>query len=242
MINDSKKNLSSIQQDARQIRKDHLIELADNYSNENNVTQQTAINELLEQEDIRQTFKTVKTNLKPMQRPNLKALWVSIDENGNYCKDVDTKKVYRDQETIHKEILHRNAEHLAQASSKPFATGWLKKRLKWDGTGGIADKMLTGQILNEYKFGESMQLYLESLQSSDLSKLNFIELFDAQANAGFQIFIGHKMIQNAVEQNLLQEESYGSTPGKIAGSALLQKILTIDQLRVERRAGGDFRL
>ena len=30
MINDSKKNLSSIQQDARQIRKDHLIKLADN--------------------------------------------------------------------------------------------------------------------------------------------------------------------------------------------------------------------
>ena len=103
--------------------------------------------------------------------------------------------------------------------------------------------MLTGQILNEYKFGESMQLYLESLQSSDLSKLNFIELFDAQANAGFQIFIGRKMIQNTGEQNLLQEGSYGSTPGKMAGSALLQKVLTIDQLRVERRAGGgDFRL
>ena len=78
MINDSKKNLSSIQQDARRIRKDHLIKLADNYSKENNVTQQTAINELLEQEDIRQTFKTVKTNLKPMQRPNLKALWVAV--------------------------------------------------------------------------------------------------------------------------------------------------------------------
>ena len=48
------------------------------------------------------------------------------------------------------------------------------------------------------------------------------------------------MIRNAVEQNLLQDESYGSTPGKMAGSALLQKILTIDQLRAERRAGGIF--
>ena len=151
MINNSKAKLSNIKKSARQIRKDHLIKLADNYTKANNVTQQTAINELLEQEDIRQTFKILKNKLKPVQSPNLKTLWVSIDENGKYCKDFTKKQVYGDQESIHREILRRNAEHLSQASSTPFAKGWLKKRLKWDGTGDIADNIFTGQILNKYK-------------------------------------------------------------------------------------------
>ena len=63
-----------------------------------------------------------------------------------------------------------------------------------------------------------------------IHRLRIIELFDAQANAGFQIFVGRKMIQNAVSKDLLQPESFGSTPGKMAGSAILQKLLSIDQL------------
>ena len=47
-------------------------------------------------------------------------------------------------------------------------------------------------------------------------------------------------MRNAVQENWLQEESFGSTPGKMATSAILQKVLAIDQLRIERRAGGIF--
>ena len=60
-------------------------------------------------------------------------------------------------------------------------------------------------------------------ESPWIHRLRIIELFDAQANAGFQIFIGCKMIRNTVDQNLLQEESYGSTQGKMAASVLLRK-------------------
>ena len=91
------------------------------------------------------------------------------------------------------------------------------------------------------RWRKTVQTMLEKEPGSPwIHRLRIIELFDAQANAGFQIFIGRKMIWNAVEQNLLQDESYGSTSGKMAGSALLQKILTMDQLRAERRAGGIF--
>ena len=73
-----------------------------------------------------------------------------------------------------------------------------------------------------------------------IHRLRIIELFDAQVNAGFQIFIGRRMIRTAVDGGQLHEASHGSTPGQMASSALLQKILMIDQLRVERRAGGIF--
>ena len=73
-----------------------------------------------------------------------------------------------------------------------------------------------------------------------IHQLRIVELFDAQANAGFQIFVGRNMMRNAVYENLQQEESFGSMPGKMATSAILQKILAIDQLRIKRRAGGIF--
>ena len=73
-----------------------------------------------------------------------------------------------------------------------------------------------------------------------IHRLRIIELFDAQANAGFQIFVGRKLMQHAVDNQLLREESFGSTPGKMASSALAQKLLCVDQLRLERRAGGIF--
>ena len=73
-----------------------------------------------------------------------------------------------------------------------------------------------------------------------IHRLRIIELFDAQVNAGFQIFIGRQMVWNAVNRQQLHPASFGSTPGKMAASALLQKILCIDQLKIERRAGGIF--
>ncbi len=73
-----------------------------------------------------------------------------------------------------------------------------------------------------------------------IHRLRIIELFDSQVNAGFQIFIGRRMIWEAVNKQRLHPASFGSTPGKMAASAVLQKVLSVDQLRIERRAGGLF--
>ncbi len=73
-----------------------------------------------------------------------------------------------------------------------------------------------------------------------IHRLRIIELFDSQVNAGFQIFIGRKMVWEAVKRKQLHPASFGSTPGKMAASAVLQKILSNDQLKIERRAGGIF--
>lgn len=42
------------------------------------------------------------------------------------------------------------------------------------GTRELADKMLSGEILNEQRYGLAMHLYLECLQVKDLSKLNVV--------------------------------------------------------------------
>ena len=325
MVNDSRQKLTEIQQNSRRYRQEHLEEVATNYAELNNLTKQQALIELLSHEESRTTFKTLRQRLKPFQRSGLKTLWESRDDNGEYTKDQVHKKTYTEAKEIHDTLLKRNAAHLSQASRTPFARGWLCKRLKWDGTGPLTEDILTGNILNERRFWESMQLYLESLQMNDITRMNIvrptlsleeyklfwkkkrettvtspyglhvghykaainklqilnvhrilllipfttgivpsrwrrtvqtmiekepgapwihrlriIELFDAQANAGFQIFISRRMMHYAVKNNILEAESFGSNPGKMATSALIQKIVSIDQLRIERRAGGIF--
>ena len=325
MINKGRATLTEIQNNAKQHRKDHLDLVAQNYAAQNNLSKNQAILELVSHEESRNTFRSLRQRLKPSSRSRLKTLWTAIDEHGNHTKDHSQKEIFTDRDSIHYNLLRRNLDHLRQASQTPFAKGWFRNRLKWDGTGKLADEMLTGDILNKYRFDEAMQLYLESIQMDDMSRMNIvqptltleeyglfwkkkrettvtsphglhvghykaalyklsilnvhrilllipfkiglvptrwrrtvqtmlekepgspwihrlriIELFDAQANAGFQIFVGRKLMQHAVTNDLLQAESFGSTPGKMATSALVQKIVAIDQLRIERRAGGIF--
>ena len=314
-VNASKKELRDVQQNSRRHRQDHLEELAQKYAAQNNMTQYQAVTELLSHEDVRSTFHTLRTHLKPLHRSQLKTLWVATDKAGNYIKDHEHKQIYSDAKQIHAQLLQRNEEHLTQASVTPFAKGNLKKKLKWDSTGVLTDDILSGDLLNQRRFGAAMQLYLESLRVQDLSRLNvvrpdilledyrqfwqkkrettvtspyglhtghykaavhklailnvhrilllipfktgmvptrwrrtvqtmlekepgapwihrlrIIELFDAQANAGFQIFIGRHLMGHANKHNLVQDESFGSTPGKMATSAVVQKVLAIDQL------------
>ena len=71
-------------------------------------------------------------------------------------------------------------------------------------------------------------------------RFRIIELFDAQVNAGFQIFIGRRMIYNAVDRSLLHDASYGSTPGRTCQEACIQRTLMMDMMRLMRKVGGLF--
>lgn len=61
-----------------------------------------------------------------------------------------------------------------------------------------------------------------------IHRLQIIELFDAQANTGFQYFVGRNMMQHAVSNDLLQADTFGSMPGKMETSAIVQKKLATD--------------
>ncbi len=97
----------------------------------------------------------------------------------------------------------------------------------------------TGLVPNRWK--KTVQMMLEKDPGHPwIHRLRIIELFDSQVNTGFQIFIGRKMVWSAVERGKLHPASYGSTPGKMAATAVLQKILCVDQMKIEQWAGGIF--
>ena len=103
-------------------------------------------------------FRTLRNRIKKVDRSSLKTLWVSINEEGEYCKDTQKRQIYETKEEIHTALLKRNETHLNQAYRTPFATGPLQKGLKWDGTGPLAGDMLTGEVLNQQQFNLAMLL------------------------------------------------------------------------------------
>lgn len=173
MANIYRAQLTEVQQNDRQYRQDHLTEVAEKYAEQNQLTTQQAIIELLTHEDTRSTFRILRQRLEPINQSGLQTLWVSVDEHGNYRRELTDKKVYTKKEDIHNCLLRKNKERLGQASGTPFARGRFKHELKWDGTGKMANEILSQEI--------------------------------------FYI-------------------------GKVS----IQKILTVDQLRLERRTGGIF--
>ncbi len=94
--------------------------------------------ELIAHEESRETFKLLRQQLKPFTRSQLQSRWVTMDDNGNYIKDIANKQILNNQEDIHTSLFRRNADHLGQAPMTPFARGSFCKQLKWDGTGQLA--------------------------------------------------------------------------------------------------------
>lgn len=64
----------------------------------------------------------------------------------------------------------------------------------------------TGMVPIQWR--KTVQIMLEKEPGAPwIHRLRIIELFDAQANAGFQIFVGRNMMRHAVSNDLLQAES-----------------------------------
>ena len=59
-------------------------------------------------------------------------------------------------------------------------------------------------------------------------------------NAAMQIFLGKRMVHNAVDRNLVNPAVFGSVPGRNAQDALLEKKLFYDNLAVTRTKGAIF--
>jgi len=93
-IERSRAELAEVTTNARKYRQDHLEQVAEQYASQNNLTQQQAVLELLSHEQSKETFNILKRRINPTSRSQLKTLWTSVDENGNFSKDMETKKVY----------------------------------------------------------------------------------------------------------------------------------------------------
>ena len=88
---------------------------------------------------------------------------------------------------------------------------------------------------------KTVQVMLEKNPGSPWShRLRIIELFDAQLNAAMQMVFGKRMVHNAVDNETIHPSAFGSVPGRNAQDALLEKLISYDMLRIERKNGAIF--
>ena len=93
------------------------------------------------------------------------------------------------------------------------------------------------------RWRSTVQLMLEKDTGTPwITRLRIIELFDAQVNAGLQIYIGRRMVKAAMKMNMLHPAAYGSIPGRTAQDAAIVKLLAMDNMRLKRSAGAFFDL
>ena len=70
--------MDDIQKESIKFRQEHLQDLATNYVKQNNVSRNTAINELMAHEGIRGAFSTLKERLKSNNTSQLDSPWIFL--------------------------------------------------------------------------------------------------------------------------------------------------------------------
>jgi len=169
-INQCRAALRDIQQDSVKHRQQHLADVAEVYATENNLSKATAVRELISHESTRRMYAILKEKLKERTTGQLGKVWVAYTDEGDYVKDQNSKIEFTKVKEIHKHLLHRNRKHLSQARNTPFASGKWAIDLKWDGTGDIGSEILSGNILNKQRFDQTVQLYFESLKTTQMNR------------------------------------------------------------------------
>ena len=312
------RRLRQVQAKDKEYRVQYLLQMADKYSMENDISRETAIRELLCHEEVRDTFRTIRHYMGAPRSPQMTEVWIN--------EGTHSKIVLDDSESVEQHLLARNKEKLFDANNTPFAGGGLSSYLGEHGNSDFATRALLGSPLPEiedvdpvikdyilglqydkatipdsvdvsmtvdqYKafwkkkrentvtspFGlhvghykasiadesilevhmllmmipfmysyppkrwrKTVQVMLEKCPGTPWShRLRIIELFDSQMNAAMQIFLGKRMVHNAVNEDLVNPAVFGSVPGKNAQDALLEKKLLFDNLRVTRKQGAIF--
>ena len=91
------------------------------------------------------------------------------------------------------------------------------------------------------RWSQTVQIMLEKDKGSPWThRLRIIELFDSQLNAGMQIFFGKRMVYKALEMGMLHDSAYGSVPQRTAQDAVVEKIISLDLMRILKISGALF--
>ena len=94
--------------------------------------------------------------------------------------------------------------------------------------------LITGQALDRWKRTVSLMLEKDTGQPK-LHRLRIIQLFEADYNFLLSLVFGHRLMTFARKFCKLNESQYGSMSGKQAQSAVLNKILTYDLIRLTKQ-------
>ena len=121
-----------------------------------------------------------------------------------------------------KSVLHPDHHHILDIHRHmmviPFQYGYVPKR-----------------------WAQTVQIMLEKDKGTPWThRLRIIELFDSQLNAGMQIFFGKQMVYKALEMGQIHQSAYGSVPQRTAQDAIVEKIISLDLMRVLKLSGAIF--
>ena len=161
-------SLKEVQSKDKEKRVSFLSDLADKYASDNKIDKETAIRELMDHEETRELYRTIRLRMQGCKAPQMSEIWTR-DNNGE-------KVVLTEATEVEEHLLERNWKQLRQASDTPFATGHLGDLLHFDGSGDIAEKIIHGEhfpALDE--MNEVIQKYILGMKASDPSILNTVK-------------------------------------------------------------------
>ena len=85
------------------------------------------------------------------------------------------------------------------------------------------------------RWEQSWHCMIKKLKQPLLPKLRIVQLFEGDFNAGLKFLIGKKMMQHMNENQLHDQETFGSRTGKTAPEAVINLQLLFDHSRIWRR-------
>ena len=160
--------LHQVQKKDVEKRQEFLNNLAEKYALDNKISKELAIRELMEHEELRELFRTIRLKMKGSRSPQLSEIWLK-NEN-------EEKIILSESKEVEEHLLSRNWKCLRQAANTPFAEGELGELINWDGTGEFATKIVEGKPLPEIQhMNDVVQKYIQGMSISDPNILNSVD-------------------------------------------------------------------
>ena len=159
----AEQQLFKVQNQDREYRVQYLLNMAEKYAMENDLSKETAIRELLCHEELRDTFRTIREQMGTMRSPQMTEVWIQPTHGSE-------KIILDNSSVVEPHLLARNREKLRDAHGTPFAGGTLSQYLDDSGNSDFAYRVLQGNYLPELNdVHPTIKSYVESLAFDNLA-------------------------------------------------------------------------
>ena len=163
-LRDAWKNLRAIQKEDRANRQQFLEELAVERAFQQNIQIASAIKQIQNSEETKQSHEKLGRQIKPTERGAIKYILIPDGDNPDGPFGKSWKKI-TDSEEVEKLLLQRNENKLQESSASPFSTTTTTTLSQ--NIGHIGDQNIIEDILNnEYCIGEDIKTRRDSREIS----------------------------------------------------------------------------
>jgi hypothetical protein len=148
-----KELLRKIQKQAKKLRQEFLMQIAEKRSYEWHLSKAAAMNIIIQAEASKRTFARHGAVMKGGEKGSIKSLMVPVPEYRSTpaeTKEVEWMEI-EDEQTIYRFLLKKNAQQLMRSSESPFASGKIVDGCGFDGDGPLAAKILDNALSNQEK-------------------------------------------------------------------------------------------